>query len=60
VQLTGHDHLRARGVELIPTSAPDFFTQDTPTATLIRQVLGAVSQFEKASLVWEAEGCARS
>ena len=32
VQLTGHDYLRSLGVELVPTSAPDFFTTDTPTA----------------------------
>src|SRR6266851_4667944 len=30
---------------------PDFFTEDTPTAVLVRQVLGAISQFEKATLV---------
>src|SRR5262249_13698565 len=42
VQLTGHDYLRSLGVELVPTSAPDFFTTDTPTAVLVRQVLGAV------------------
>jgi hypothetical protein len=51
VQLTGHDYLRSLGVELVPTSAPDFFTTDAPTAVLVRQVLGAISQFEKASLV---------
>jgi len=51
VQLAGHDYLKALGVELVPTSAPDFFTTDTPTAVLVRQVLGAVSQFEKATLV---------
>jgi DNA invertase Pin-like site-specific DNA recombinase len=51
VQITGHDYLRSLGVELVPTSAPDFFTTDTPTAVLVRQVLGAVSQFEKASTV---------
>jgi DNA invertase Pin-like site-specific DNA recombinase len=50
-KLTGHDYLRSLGVELVPTSAPDFFTTDTPTAVLVRQVLGAISQFEKASLV---------
>src|SRR5215813_3291765 len=50
VQITGHDYLRSLGVELVPTSAPDFFTTDTPTAVLVRQVLGAVSQFEKANL----------
>jgi DNA invertase Pin-like site-specific DNA recombinase len=51
VQLAGHDHLKRLGVELVPASAPDFFTTDTPTAVLVRQVLGAVAQFEKASLV---------
>jgi DNA invertase Pin-like site-specific DNA recombinase len=51
VQLTGHDKLKALGVLLIPTTAPDHFTTDTPTSILIRQVLGAVAQFEKAALV---------
>jgi DNA invertase Pin-like site-specific DNA recombinase len=51
VQLTGHDHLKKLGVELIPATAPDYFTEDTPTAVLVRQVLGAIAQFEKASLV---------
>ena len=51
VQLAGHNYLRSLGVELVPASAPDFFTEDTPTAVLVRQVLGAIAQFEKASLV---------
>jgi DNA invertase Pin-like site-specific DNA recombinase len=51
VQLAGHSYLKALGVELVPTTAPDYFTEDTPTAVLVRQVLGAISQFEKASLV---------
>jgi DNA invertase Pin-like site-specific DNA recombinase len=51
VQLAGHDYLKQLGVELVPTSAPDFFTTDTPTAILVRQVLGAISQFEKATMV---------
>ncbi len=51
VQLAGHDYLRSLGVALIPASAPDFFLEDTPTAVLVRQVLGAIGQFEKASLV---------
>jgi DNA invertase Pin-like site-specific DNA recombinase len=51
VQLTGHDLLKARGIALIPVDAPDYFTEETPTAVLIRQVLGAVSQFEKAMIV---------
>jgi len=51
VQLAGHDMLRDLGIALIPASAPDFFTEDTPTAVLVRQVLGAIAQFEKASVV---------
>jgi DNA invertase Pin-like site-specific DNA recombinase len=51
VQLTGHDFLKKLGVALIPATAPDFFTEDTPTAVLVRQVLGAIAQFEKTSLV---------
>jgi Resolvase, N terminal domain len=51
VQLAGHDFLKNLGVSLIPATAPDFFLEDTPTAVLVRQVLGAIAQFEKASLV---------
>jgi hypothetical protein len=51
VQLTGHDFLKKLGIALIPATAPDFFTEDTPTAVLVRQVLGAIAQFEKTSLV---------
>ena len=51
VQLTGHDYLKKLGVTLIAANAPDHFLEDTPTAVLIRQVLGAVSQFEKSNLV---------
>ena len=51
IQETGWRYLRARGVELIAVDSPNAFLDDTPTAVLIRQVLGAVSQFEKAALV---------
>jgi DNA invertase Pin-like site-specific DNA recombinase len=51
VQLAGHDYLKKLGITLIPASAPDFFLEDTPTAVLVRQVLGAIAQFEKANLV---------
>ena len=51
VQLAGHDMLKGLGISIIPASAPDFFTEDTPTAVLVRQVLGAIAQFEKASSV---------
>ena len=51
VQLTGHDFLKSLGVSLIPATAPNFFAEDTPTAVLVRQVVGAIAQFEKISLV---------
>lgn len=51
VQITGHDLLQREGITLIPASAPTHFTESTPTAELIRNVLGAVAQFEKANLV---------
>jgi DNA invertase Pin-like site-specific DNA recombinase len=50
-QLTGHDYLKKLGVSLIAVNAPDHFLEDTPTAVRIRQVLGAVAQFEKSNLV---------
>ena len=43
--------MQGLGVELIAVDSPDAFLDDTPTAVLIRQVLGAVAQFEKANLV---------
>lgn len=43
--------LQGQGIALIPTTAPDFFMEDTPTAVLIRQVLGAMAEFDKASTV---------
>jgi hypothetical protein len=32
--------LKSIGVALIPATAPDFFTEDTPTAVLVRPSLG--------------------
>ena len=51
VQLAGHDMLKARGVTLVAASAPSHFVEDTPTAILVRQVLGAIAEFEKTTLV---------
>jgi DNA invertase Pin-like site-specific DNA recombinase len=56
VQETGWRFLRDAGVELIAADSPDSFLDDTPTAVLIRQVLGAVSQFERAALVAKLRG----
>jgi hypothetical protein len=34
-QLAGHDMPKGLGIAIIPASAPDFFTEDTPTAVLV-------------------------
>ena len=51
VQLAGHDMLKQRGIVLIAASAPSHFIEDTPTAILVRQVLGAIAEFDKTTLV---------
>lgn len=56
VQETGYAMLRRRGIELIAADAPDSFLSDTPTAVLIRQILGAVHQFDKAMVVQKLRG----
>jgi DNA invertase Pin-like site-specific DNA recombinase len=51
VQIAGHDMLRSKGISLVPVDAPTHFEDETPTATMVRSILGAVSQFEKEALV---------
>jgi len=51
VQLIGHAMLKKLNYELICVDAPNHFIEDTPTAEMVRSILGAVSQFEKATLV---------
>jgi len=51
VQETGYELLSRQGFTLIAADDPDAFTADTPTAILVRQILGAVAEFEKANLV---------
>jgi DNA invertase Pin-like site-specific DNA recombinase len=46
VQEVGHAMLRGRGIDLIAADNPGSFLDDTPTAKLVRQVLGAISEFE--------------
>lgn len=56
VQETGYAMLAAQGFTLIAADDPDAFTADTPTANMVRQILGAVAQFEKANLVAKLKG----
>jgi DNA invertase Pin-like site-specific DNA recombinase len=56
VQETGWRFLRDAGITLIAADSPDAFLDETPTAVMIRQILGSVSQFEKAMLVAKLRG----
>ena len=56
VQETGWQFLKDAGITLIAADSPDAFLDDTPTAVMIRQILGSVSQFEKAMLVAKLRG----
>jgi DNA invertase Pin-like site-specific DNA recombinase len=56
VQEVGFAMLKARGIDLIAADSPTSFLDDTPTARLVRQVLGAISEFEKAMLVAKLKG----
>ena len=50
-KIAGHDLLKSHGITLVPVDAPNHFQDETPTATMVRSILGAVSQFEKEALV---------
>jgi DNA invertase Pin-like site-specific DNA recombinase len=56
VQEVGHAKLRERGIDLIAADNPSSFIDDTPTAKLVRQVLGAISEFDKAMTVAKLRG----
>lgn len=56
VQELGLQLLKGKGIRLIAVDDPDAFTADNPTAQMVRQILGAVSQFEKAGLVAKLKG----
>jgi DNA invertase Pin-like site-specific DNA recombinase len=56
VQETGYRMLRDMDIDLVPVDSPHHFTEVTPTANLIRQILGAVAEFEKAMLVSRLRG----
>jgi DNA invertase Pin-like site-specific DNA recombinase len=56
VQETGWRFLRERGIDLIASDSPGAFLDETPTAIMIHQLLGVISEFEKASLVAKLRG----
>ena len=55
VQETIIGDLRKSGFDLISVAEPDLL-QDDPTRTLMRQVFGAIAQYEKAMIVMKLRG----
>src|SRR3954464_240257 len=51
VQEVGYAMLKERGIALIAADSPSSFLDDTPTTKLVRQVLGAIAEFDKAMTV---------
>jgi DNA invertase Pin-like site-specific DNA recombinase len=56
VQEVGYARLRERGISLVAADSPNAFLDNTPTAKLVRQVLGAIAEFDKAMLVAKLRG----
>jgi DNA invertase Pin-like site-specific DNA recombinase len=56
VQETGYAMLTAKGFTLIASDDADAFVGDTPTARMVRQILGSISEFEKNNLVLKLRG----
>ena len=56
VQELGYRELKKLNLQLIPVDAPDYFPGDSPSLNMIRQILGAVSEFEKSNLVSKLRG----
>ena len=45
------DQFRRAGVRVVATDGTDLTTNDNPTTVMVRQILGAVAQFDKAMTV---------
>ena len=56
VQEVGFATLRDLGITLIAADSPSSFLDNGPTSKLIRQILGAVSEFDKAMTVAKLKG----
>jgi DNA invertase Pin-like site-specific DNA recombinase len=56
VQEVGFAMLRNLGITLIAADSPTSFLDDGPTSKLIRQILGAVAEFDKAMTVAKLKG----
>lgn len=56
-QEIGYQELKDLGIEIIPVDSPGYFTLNpTPTQTFIRQVRGAMAQFDKDTTIMKLRG----
>jgi hypothetical protein len=56
VQEVGFGQAQSTGLRADRPRQPSSFLDDTPTSKLIRQILGAVSEFDKAMVVAKLKG----
>lgn len=56
VQETGLQSLRRQQIEIIAADSPGAFVDEGPTSDLVRIILGAVAQFDKAMTVAKLKG----
>lgn len=52
----GYAMLKERGIELSAADSSQSFIDDTPTARLVRQLLGAIAEFDKGMTVAKLRG----
>lgn len=56
VQELGYQDLKDAGYKLIPADTPNYFEEDNPSLKMIRQILGAVAEYQKDDLVAKLKG----
>ena len=56
IQETGYRLLKERAIDLIAADSPTAFLDDGQTSRLVRQILSAVAEFEKAMTIAKLKG----
>jgi hypothetical protein len=59
-RVVGYERLREKGVDLIAADAPEAFAQEAMTHEIVKQVLGATTQFDVAAATAAAASRARA
>jgi hypothetical protein len=55
-QELGYQELKNAGFKLIPADTPTYFEEDNPSLKMIRQILGAVAEYQKDDLIAKLKG----